>query len=82
MAKTVAKAKSRERKTIRIINSSSQMIPIQLTAEGEDFFRGQQQMQLMPGKDVLIDEMYLINGQVDNLRERGLLKLIRQSDSE
>lgn len=81
-AKIVAKSRTKEKRTIRIINQSRQMIPIQLTAEGEDFFRGQQQIQLMSGKDILIDEKYLINGQVENLRQRGLLKLIKQNENE
>ena len=80
--KSVKKSRTRERRPIRIVNSSSQMIPIQLTAEGEDFFRGQQQIQLQPGQDVALDEKYLIPGQVENLQKRGLLQLIRQAATE
>ena len=81
-AKDIKRARTKERNPIRIINCSNQMIPIQLSAEGEDFFRGQQQIQLRSGKDVLIDEKYLIKGQTENLQQRGLLKLIKQTVSE
>jgi len=82
MVKAVKTARTKERNPVRIINVSRQMIPIQLTAEGEDFFRGQQQIQLHAGQDVLVDEKYLIKGQTENLAQRGLLKLIRQTKSE
>lgn len=80
--KDIKRVRTKERNPIRIINCSNQMIAIQLTAEGEDFFRGQQQIQLQSGKDVLIDEKYLIRGQAENLQQRGLLKLIKQVVSE
>ena len=76
--KAIKKARTKERNPIRIINCSNQMIPIQLSAEGEDFFRGQQQIQLGRGQDVLVDRKYLIDGQVDNLQQRGLLRLIKK----
>jgi hypothetical protein len=81
-AKDIKRARTNEHNPIRIINCSNQMIPVQLSAEGEDFFRGQQQIQLQSGKDVLIDEKYLIKGQAENLQQRGLLKLIKPTVSE
>lgn len=77
-AKNIKKPRTRDRNPIRIINTSNQTIPIQLSAEGEDFYRGQQQIQLGRGQNILVDEKYLIEGQVDNLAQRGMLKLIKQ----
>lgn len=77
MAKEMKSARNREQNPVRIVNISNQMIPLQLSAEGEDFFRGQQQIQLKSGHDVMVDEKYLIRGQTENLAQRGMLKLIK-----
>ena len=78
IAKDVKRTKSKDTMSVRITNTSNQMIPIQLSAEGEDFYRGQQQVQLKGGQSIMIDEKYLVTGQVTNLQSRGLLKLTRQ----
>lgn len=61
---------------VRIVNVSSQLINLQVKSDN-DFFRGQQQLPIFSGKDVSIDEKYLVEGQVENLVSRGLLKIIR-----
>lgn len=63
---------------IRIINTSKQMIPLQVSTVGGDFFKDQQQIHLYPSKDIQLDEKYLVSEQVNNLKERGLLKVITQ----
>jgi len=63
-------------KLVRIINVSNQLIPIQVSAVNGDFYKDQQQIQLAPGKNVQLDEKYLVSEQVNNLRERGLLKVV------
>ncbi len=67
---------SSDSNVIRIINISSQMIPLQVSTVGGDFFKDQQQIQLYPNKDIQLDEKYLVSEQVNNLKERGLLKVI------
>lgn len=63
-------------KLVRIINVSNQMIPIQVSAVNGDFYKDQQQIQLAPSKSIQLDEKYLVSEQVNNLRERGLLKVV------
>jgi hypothetical protein len=64
-----------ESEILNIMNVSEQTISIQLSAVGVDFYKGQQQAHLAPGKSISIDSKYLINGQVDNLRSRSMLKV-------
>lgn len=52
------------------------MIPLHVSSVGGDFFKDQQQIQLYPNKDIQLDEKYLVSEQVNNLKERGLLKVI------
>lgn len=63
---------------IRIINTSKQVISLQVSSVGGDFFKDQQQIHLNPNKDIQLDEKYLVSEQVNNLKERGLLKVIIQ----
>ena len=63
-------------KLVRIINVSNQMIPIQVSAVNGDFYKDQQQIHLAPSKSIQLDEKYLVSEQVNNLRERGLLKVV------
>ena len=67
---------SSDSKFVRIINVSNQLISVQVSAVNGDFYKDQQQIQLAPGKNVQLDEKYLVSEQVNNLRERGLLKVI------
>ena len=60
---------------LNILNISEQTISIQLSVRGADFFNGQQQAHLGPNKNILIDSKYLIDGQVDNLKLRGVLRV-------
>lgn len=66
---------SGDSEVLNITNISEQVISIQLSAVGAGFFKGQQQAHLNPGKNILIDSKYLINGQVENLRSRSMLKV-------
>lgn len=66
--------------TIRIYNASKQMIPLQLRAPGGDFFTNEQQVRIMPGKDVLLPKSHLRSEQVDNLRRRGMIKVVYDSE--
>lgn len=79
IVKNVKRSGSKESSQIRIVNVSGQTISIQLSVEGVDFYRGQQQVRVKSGQNIAIDEKYLIDGQVENLRGRGLLKLTKSS---
>lgn len=69
-------AATKDSAIIRIINTSNQTISLQVSIVGGDFFKDQQQLHLQPSKDLQIDEKYLVSEQVNNLKERGLLKVI------
>lgn len=65
---------------LRIYNNSRQMIPIQARAPGSDFFTGEQQVRIAPGKDVLLPKSHLRKDQVENLQKRGLIKVLYDSE--
>lgn len=65
---------SENKEILRISNISNQMISIQLSVSGVDFFRGQQQVHVKPNKHIEIDSKYLIDGQVENLKSKSMLK--------
>lgn len=66
---------SQDREILRITNISNQLISIQLSVAGVDFYRGQQQVHIKSNRHIEVDSKYLINGQVENLRSRSLLKV-------
>lgn len=66
---------SQNKEILRITNISNQLISVQLSAIGVDFYRGQQQVHIKPNKHIEVDSKYLINGQVENLKSKSLLKV-------
>lgn len=75
MAKTKKKSHS-----IRIYNSSKQTIPLQARAPGADFYTGEQQVRIAPGKDVLLPKSHLRMDQIENLQKRGMIKVFYDSE--
>lgn len=67
---------------VRIYNSSAQMIPLQVRAPGGDFFTGEQQVRVSPGKDVLLPKSHLMSDQIENLQKRGMIKVVYDSESK
>ncbi len=70
---------SSESKLLRICNVSNQMVSLQVSAAGRDFYRDQQQIHLQRNKDIQIESKYLVTDQIENLRQRGILKIISQN---
>jgi len=66
---------------VRIYNNSKQMIPLQVRAPGGDFFTSEQQVRIMPGKDVLLLKSHLRADQVDNLAKKGLVRVVYDSEN-
>lgn len=67
--------------TIRIYNSSKQLIALQVRAPGSDFFTNEQQVRLPAGEDVLLPKTHLLQAQIDNLRKRGFIKVVYDSQA-
>ena len=68
MAKNVA--------LVRIINCSPQMISIQVKPPQGDFYREEQQVRIMPHKDVILPKDHLIESQITNLAGRRMIKIV------
>lgn len=64
-------------KMVRVYNNSKQMIPIHMRQPGGDFFLNEQQVRLMPGKDVVLPESHLMSDQIGNLCKRGMIKIFK-----
>jgi hypothetical protein len=56
------------------------MIPLQARAPGSDFYSNEQQIRLMPGKDVSLPKSYLRKDQIDNLKARRMIKVLHDSE--
>lgn len=63
-----------EQEDVVIHNISKQMVSLQLTEEGADFYK-QQQAHLSPGKFVTLPSKYILKSQVNNLAARRFLKI-------
>ncbi len=66
---------------VRIYNNSKQMIPLQVRAPGGDFFTSEQQVRVMPGKDVLLPKSHLRSDQIENLQKRGMVRVVYDSET-
>jgi hypothetical protein len=63
-----------EYKEVTLHNCSAQMLSLQLSETGADFYQ-QQQAHLQSGKTLSIPTRYLLAPQVNNLMARGMLRL-------
>ena len=67
--------------TVRIYNRSKQMVPLQVRAPGSDFFSNEQQVRILPGKDVTLPKSYLLPDQVENLTKRRMITVTYDSEA-
>lgn len=67
---------------IRILNRSRQMVPLQVRPPDGDFFLHEQQVFLQPGKSVLLPKDHVRMEQITNLKARGVIQTIYDSESE
>jgi len=68
-------------RVVRLYNSSKQMIPLQVRAPGSEFYTGETQVRLDPGKDVLLPYGHLREDQINNLKRRGMIKILHDSQT-
>jgi hypothetical protein len=68
-------------RVVRLYNNSKQMIPLQVRAPGSEFYTGETQVRLDPGKDVLLPHSHLRHDQIDNLTRRGMLRILYDSQT-
>lgn len=66
---------------VRVYNCSKQMIPLQIRPPGSDFYSNEQQVRLLPGKDVLLPKSHLREDQIKNLCAKRMLKVTYDSES-
>jgi len=66
---------------MRVYNNSKQMIPIQVRTPGGDFYTSEQQVRILPGKDVLLPKNHLRRDQIENLQKRGIIKVLFDSEN-
>lgn len=75
----MAKQKSRT-EIVRIHNRSRQRVSIQVKPPDGDFFMHEQQVHLTKGKSVLLPKNHLRMEQITNLKARGVLKVVYDSE--
>ena len=61
---------------IRVYNCSKQMISLQVKAPNGDFYTGEQQIRLNPGKDVTLPKSHVRTEQIENLQKKRMIKVI------
>ncbi len=67
--------------TMRLYNCGKQALRLQVRPPGGDFFTSEQQVTLNPGRDVTIIKSHLNMEQVNNLKKRGMLRVVYDSDA-
>jgi len=74
----MAKSKTR---VVRVYNNSKQMIPLQVRIPGSEFYTGESQVRIDPGKDALVPFDHLRADQIENLKKRGMIKILYDSQA-
>jgi hypothetical protein len=74
----MSKSKTR---VVRVYNNSKQMIPLQVRIPGSEFYTGESQVRLDPGQEALLPFNHLRADQIDNLRRRGMIKILYDSQT-
>lgn len=66
--------------TIRIHNTSKQMIPLQVKPPAGDFYLHEQQVRLYPNKDVVLPKDHVLEEQITNLKAKAMIKVSYDSE--
>ena len=61
---------------IRVYNNSKQLLSLQVKPPGGEFYSSEQQVRLLPGQDCLLPKSYIMSEQIENLRARGVIKVV------
>ena len=67
--------------SVRVYNSSNQMIPLQVRVPNTDFYTNEQQIRILPGSSVLLPKDHMMEDQLKNLKSRGMIKVLYDSDN-
>lgn len=67
--------------TIRIYNSSKQMIPLQVKPPAGDFYLHEQQVRLYPNKEVTLPKDHVLEEQITNLKAKSFIKVTYDSEA-
>jgi hypothetical protein len=66
--------------TIKIYNTSSQLIRLQLRPPGGEFYSTEQQVGIAPGQVVSLPKSHVLQEQVENLQRRQMLRVLYDSE--
>jgi len=66
--------------TIKIYNTSSQLIRLQLRPPGGEFYSTEQQVAIAPGQVVSLPKSHVLQEQVENLQRRQMLRVLYDSE--
>jgi hypothetical protein len=65
---------------IRIYNNSKQLICLQVRVPNGDFYTSEQQVRILPGQSAMLPKTHVLGEQISNLRKRGMLKVVYDSE--
>lgn len=65
---------------IRVYNCSRQLISLQVRTPGSDFYTNEQQVRIASNRDALLPKSHLRMEQINNLKARGLIKVVYDSE--
>lgn len=66
--------------TIKIYNTSAQLIRLQLRPPGGEFYSTEQQIGIKPGQVVSLPKSHVLQEQVENLQRRQMLRILYDSE--
>ena len=74
-------AKASKTPVVRVYNSSNQLIQLQVKPPGGDFYTNESQIRINPGDDVLLPKTHLRQDQLENLKKKGFIKIVHDSEA-
>ena len=73
-------AKANKSPVVRVYNCSKQLIQLQVKPPGGDFYTNESQIRINPGTDVLLPKTHLRQDQLENLKKKGFIKIVHDSE--
>lgn len=72
--------KSTKSHVVTVYNCSKQLISLQVRAPGSDFYTNEQQVRIPAGRSAQLPKAYLRSDQLGNLKARGMIKIVYDSE--
>ena len=66
--------------TIKVYNTSAQLIRLQLRPPGGEFYSTEQQVGINPGQVVTLPASHVLREQIENLQRRQMLQILFDSE--